>query len=482
MIKLFIKFSYGNWLAALISFFTTPIITLLILPDEFGKASLFTLALNFILQIVLLGVDQGCMRFFYSEKEEDRNKLVWLCTLIAVGWTVFFSFFLLLFWKKLSVFITGTENVKIVLLLVVCVYLSVIERFVTTVVRMQQNGNVFSVIRIVNSCITAFVVIVYAKYVSPDFYAIVYSSCIALLVSILISILYERKFWRFAMYDFDEKSRNLLRDIFKYSLPLVPIFIIAWLFEGMDKIALSTFSNFKEIGLYTAASKIIAVLTIVQTGFSNFWVPVALETYEKDNYNYVFFENAFKIIATVMLSMAAGLILFRNVIVLLFASSYREAACIMPFLVFIPVMYILSETTGYGIGFKKKTYLGGIALVIASVVNLAGNYFLTPAYGARGAAFATGIAFTVYFIVRTFFSVRLFPAHYPVKNVVFPFIVLFVMAFVNTFLDVAWWLNCIGVVIIFFSMKSNFFEIAGWLKTELKKKNNGSGESYNTEQ
>jgi len=47
-IKSFFQFSIGQWVAALISFITTPITTWLIIPEEFGKASMFTLAFNLL--------------------------------------------------------------------------------------------------------------------------------------------------------------------------------------------------------------------------------------------------------------------------------------------------------------------------------------------------------------------------------------------------------------------------------------------------
>ena len=69
-IKSFFQFSIGQWVAALISFITTPITTWLIIPEEFGKASMFTLAFNLLLNIALLGADQSFVRMFYEKEEE----------------------------------------------------------------------------------------------------------------------------------------------------------------------------------------------------------------------------------------------------------------------------------------------------------------------------------------------------------------------------------------------------------------------------
>ncbi len=78
MFKLFFKFSIGSWLSAVISLFTTPIVTALIMPTEFGKASMYTLAFNLVLQVVLLGADQSFARKFYQDSSETHQGKVLL--------------------------------------------------------------------------------------------------------------------------------------------------------------------------------------------------------------------------------------------------------------------------------------------------------------------------------------------------------------------------------------------------------------------
>jgi len=81
----------GQWIAAFISFITTPVITWLIIPEEFGKASMFTLAFNLLLTIALLGADQSFVRMFYERPEDERRNLLWesLLPSLSVGFVVF---------------------------------------------------------------------------------------------------------------------------------------------------------------------------------------------------------------------------------------------------------------------------------------------------------------------------------------------------------------------------------------------------------
>jgi O-antigen/teichoic acid export membrane protein len=444
MLKLFINFSYGSWISAAISFFTTPIITALIIPDEFGKSAMFTLAIGFFMQIVQLGSDQSFVRFFYDKPENKRNRLFWTCLYIPLILTTIFSLSILLFWKAISNYLFETSDFTAVLLLSICLYLSVAERFTTLVVRMKQRGNLFSIIKVINSVVNVLVIIFYVYNVAYDFHAILFGTIISLFVSIIISIITERKWFNIKI----SLDKNEIKPILLYGIPFVPIFIISWVFQGMAKIALRSWSTYEEIGLFSTALKVTAPLTILQTGFLSFWVPLAMQKYNQNNADTKFFEDVFNNLSFFLFFLSVGLILIKDILILFFAPSYRVVSQIMPFLVFIPLLYSLAEITGLGISFKKKTYLGLVVSSISAIVNLIGNYFLVPLYGAKGAAVSTCIAYLFLFILRTLFSIRLFPMKLQINKFLLSLCVLIVMAYINTFFLSLWYLNLIFLIIV----------------------------------
>jgi len=458
IVKQFITFSYGNLLSAAVSFFTTPIITLLIIPEEFGKSSMFTLALSFLNQIGLFGMDQSFMRMFFEKEEKDRNGLAWLCIVFSIGITLIIIFFLFPFWPQISLMLFGESNIKVILLLAVCLFLCIIDRFTTSVVRMQKKGNIYSVTRIVNALVNAVTIICYAKLIAPTFHAIVFGTAFSSVSSIIISVFSERHFWK-SRIETTLFNRHEIKQIFIYGLPFVPVFVITILFQGMDKLALRTYSSFNEIGLYTAANKIIFPLTLIQSGFIIYWYPLALETYESNNGNYSFFETMFKYMSVIVLIAASAILVLKDAIVLILAPSYRSAVRIMPFLVLVPLMYILTEVTGLGVVFKKRTYISIINITVAVLFNFTGNYFLVPVFGAQGAAFSTGMAYIVYFSFRTYISYRLFPAHYSILRFMPSFCILLFFLFINTFFDVRWFANILLFAVILIMHRKIIYDL-----------------------
>ena len=104
----------------------------------------------------------------------------------------------------------------------------------------------------------------------------------------------------------------------------------------------------------------------------------------------------------------------------------------MPMLVFMPVMYLLSETTMVGIEFKKKTkYFIYISIVVATI-NIMGNILLVPHLGAKGAAISTGLSYIVFFVLRTYFSTKLINFGFNLKRM---YLAVFLILFYALFLS-----------------------------------------------
>lgn len=448
-LNFFMKFSYGGLISAGISFISTPIITALVLPDEFGKASMVVLAFSLLINFVQLGSDQSFVRFFY-QKEYENNKGLLLTNSIIIP--IFLTFLcvgvILTMGENISVLLIDRISMQVPILLSLLLFFGVIERFSTLLIRMNQKGVLFSNLKIVQSIVNISIIVLYAKFVESSFLAIVYGSLFSVLLVATIGVFIERKYWNKMTTKINKVD---VIDILKYGLPFVPTFVISWVFEGIDKIALKYYSNFNEIGLYTAAYKIVAILTILQITFSNFWVPISYEAYEKNSLDSKkMFQNVFNGLSGVFFILAVLIISFKDLIILLFAENYRNATTIVPFLIFIPIMYTLSEITVGGINFKNKTYWHLVISIISAAVNIIGVYFLVPKYGAIGASISTGLAYITFFYVRTMISNYYFPLNFQILKTTMAITMILVIAFINTFVGNIWHCTLVNVISLIF--------------------------------
>lgn len=430
MIKLFLKFSIGSWLSAAISLFTTPVVTALIIPEEFGKASMYTLLFNLVLQVCILGTDQSFVRKFYQQSSDEyKTKLLFNSVIIPLGLSVVISTLLILFGNQVSRLLIDEVNIQLVLLMALSLVLGVFERFSLLNLRMKQQALAFSIVRVLFAVINFVVILTYCQFISKDFLALIYGNLSALLICSAVAIIKSHENWKIKKID-----KPLLRSVIMYGFPFLPTFLASWLFEGIDKVSLRRYTSFEELGLFSAAFKIVAFLSILQVAFSTFWTPVSFEMYEKNSEKAKqTFSLIFAYMSAILFICGLGVILFKDVIILLFDKAYHEASAIMPFLLLIPIMYTLSEVTVGGINYKNKTYWHFIIAVIAAVLNYVLNTLLVPKLGARGAAISTGLSYAAFFYCRTSISVRLYPIDIRFIKIHCSVLIFFIVSFVSTF-------------------------------------------------
>mgnify|MGYP005978304945 CR=1 FL=1 len=412
LLKKFLSFSIGGYIALGIGFFTTPIVTRMISPEQYGISSIFTVAINICILICGLGLDQGFVRYFYEETENKRNSLLYSCIKMPMLLILLMSFFIICFRKKISLFLFQEYSFEMIIVFILMIFFSLINRFSILIVRMNQKGKLFSLFQILTQISNFVFIILLFKNYGNNYKTLIISGILSLFLVTTISIVTERKNWIYSKEDSKFSSKELI----KYSLPLSITMALNWVFSSGDKIVIKYFSTLTELGLYAAAFKIVALLSIIQTGFTTFWTPVAYERYEKNKDEKIFFEKIYEYISFFMFLIAVILLMGKDLLIMILGPKYILASDIMPMLTLMPIMYTISETTVLGINFHKKTKYHLYISITVAVLNIVGNILLVPKFGAKGAAISTGLSYVVFFSLRTYFSLKFIKFNFNLKR------------------------------------------------------------------
>lgn len=430
------QFSIGPIVGALIGFITVPIITYFISPEEYGKSSMFTLAISILQLFVFLGMDQAYTKRYYETV--NRSKLLTNAIFPAFILVMAIDLGLFLGKGKVAELLFGSsEEIICVYALIIILPGLAIEKFALMDIRMQQRGVLYSVMSILLKTLTLICIVTLFVQYQKSFRAIVFGTTVAQLLYSGILLFCVRKSFiiRASLLDWLE-----IKSLLKFGLPIVPVSIIGWALSGMDKVMLRGFCDYSELGMYEVAFKVVNIIGIAQTCFTSFWVPVAHQ-WNNDNVDKERFVYIGRLISLAMTGIFVLVLLFKNVIFFILADDYGQAVNIVPFLLIYPIMYTVSEVTVMGIYFKEKTLNLLFVSVAASIVNIALNCILIPKAGAIGASIATGVSYTVFFWIRTLISRRIW-FKFPVKEYIFITAILFVLSFCNI------WIHGIGVYII----------------------------------
>lgn len=396
-LKKFIGFSIGPIASAFLGLIIVPITTYFILPDEFGKSSMYALGYTLFSLIIYLGMDQAFVREYNAVK--NKKTLLWSSISIPFIFSILVSLVIFVFYKPISIALFDTEEWYVMILLSLSLPFAVIDNFNMLILRMQEKAFLYSLMSIINKTINLVVLLIYFLFIEKSFKAIINATFISLVIMVLVQVIMNKEYW-FSKINVD---KALTQKMFKYALPLIPATIISWVFSSMDRMALKEWSTLYEVGIYAAALKVANLLGIFQQAFTTFWVPTAYRWYE-DGESREKFVKVSNYLTIAMTLLFLGVVIFKKVLMMLLSSEYSSASPSITFLLFMPVLYTMSETTAIGITFKRKTWLNLIISIIVAIINYILNYSLVPIWGSLGASIASAVAYIVFFALRTIFA------------------------------------------------------------------------------
>ncbi|GAY77452.1 lipopolysaccharide biosynthesis protein [Sporolactobacillus inulinus] len=137
-IKRLLAFSIGPFGAAFIGLITIPVTTHFVSPEEYGKASMYLLALTMLATVQYLGIDQAYTREFHEVN--DREALFLNALLLPLLFALFILTMIALNLSTTAQLLFGEpDHAAAALLLGVSLVLLCFERFLLLSLRMQEK-------------------------------------------------------------------------------------------------------------------------------------------------------------------------------------------------------------------------------------------------------------------------------------------------------------------------------------------------------
>lgn len=467
--KKFIGFSLGPIVGAIISFITVPVTSHLVSADQFGLSNMFTIANSIITLIVLVGIDQAYIREYNETR--DKKKLLFNSFLVPFIATICVGVVLILFRTQFAQILFSDQSmIKPIVLLAICTPLFIIEKFMLINLRMEEKAFQYSLWNIVSKALNLILTVIFLMLYKRNFESIIYASIFSQLIVSLILLYVCRKDIGISKTYIDKQQ---IESILKFGLPLVPATLIGWGLTSMDSIFLRAMTTYTELGYYTVAMKVSNVLALIQSSFTAFWPPMAFKWRAEGQPNKKF-ELVSDGIAFVMSIILILVLLFKNIIPIIFGSEYENIIYIIPFLLFHPIFYTMSETTTLGIAFSKRTYYNIIVSVVSMLTNFILNWMLIPRYGAIGAAIATGISCLVFFWTRTLISRKLW-YKFKLKKFIVITIILLGISLINCIIKNIYMItaiNIIGIGLVLCNYRNLIHKMLIYLKNKKIQKEN----------
>lgn len=383
-------FAIGQTAAKLLGFLLIRIYTAVLTPDQYSTAELLYNTLNILYPIVSFSMADSILRFGVDKSYDIRKVYSSANSMLFAGMIIFAL--TLPVWNLLPLY----KNYSI-LLFVYCLFSS-FRQLAANCVRAAGKVKLFAVDGIV-AVFTQFICnILFMVYFDLGINGYILSFICSDILSIIFLYTAGRlhKLNKLRYIDI-----NLIKEMLKYSLPLIPTYLLWWITSSSDRLFVIKLISSEANGIYAAAYKLPTLLMLLTTMFYQAWQLSSIE--EKDSGDLEdFYSNVYDIYSSLIFMAAAFLILFAKPItnILLSGDTYSDAEKYTVILILSMVFQCFCQFLSSIYSIKKKSGNSCITAFTAAFSNVILNILLIPIFGVYGAAAATAASYFICFLIR----------------------------------------------------------------------------------
>ncbi|HPT59874.1 MAG TPA: oligosaccharide flippase family protein [Fervidobacterium sp.] len=227
-----------------------------------------------------------------------------------------------------------------------------------------------------------------------SYYGIIYSSLVTGAVMLIFFWFQNKKFFLSGTFD-----KKIAKELFKIGLPLVPTFLIYWIYNSTDRIMITNMLGTSQLGIYSIGARLAQISQLIYSAFAGGWQYFAFSTMrDEDQVDLV--SRIFEYLGIISFVAFLAIVPFNNLIFsLLFKGDYIKGSTVFPYLFLSPLLLMLFQTAGNQFLVIKKSYLATMSLAVGAGTNVLLNYLLIPRLGIVGASIATLIGYTMSVII-----------------------------------------------------------------------------------
>lgn len=434
-------FAIGSLGSKIVTFLFVPLYTYCLTTEEYGIADLITITSNLLFPVFTISISEAVLRFCYL-KEVDRSSI--LSTLLKFN---LYASLINIIVALLVSFIL--ESFRPYLLYYLAIFsLSSLEVGLANFLKGSERIKEFAIQGVIHTIVFVCSNLLFLLVFKLGLSGFLLSTIIACLITILYMI------WciDFKSYTLSIKlDKGLVREMLRYSFPLVPAGMAWWINISADKFMISGMLSVADNGIYSVAHKIPTLLTTITAFFTSAWQISAMKNFGNNNYS-TLFGNVLKSVNCLLEIGCAAIIVSSQLLSsLLFQKDFYIAWQYVPLLTISACFSVIAGTLASAYTASKRTKILLISTCFGALVNIVFNYLLIRELGILGAAISTCCSFLVMVIIRYFImNNHLVKINVNIWKDVISFTLLFSEGiFIVYRPELIYWISIISLVIIF---------------------------------
>lgn len=401
-VKSILNYLSPSLLSSLMPFITLPIMTRFLKPEDFGIIALTTSFPSLIISIIGCNIDVAAQRYYFEYRKDflKVSSLINSTTAFLFFVYIVSSLFIFANQNLFSQLIMGNPEYGFAIFIAyVTACLNILVTFYLTMYRDMERPKIFSRFTITQMIMNASLILVFVAVLGFGYIGVIYGSFLATL-SVFCML-----FWKFQKEFPFCFNFIILKDNFKYGIPLLGNYLSGPVSQFLDKYLLRSIVSLSSAGIYSVAQNISRKIFEFMTSIQSTYHPIFMkDMFDHGKKAAVSIGRNFTVFTYLSLSAVLGMILFgEEIIHILAPSSYYGTINVMLIILCGISMQTFGKIVGIPLAYVKKAYLSVPITFVEVTANILLNLLFIPLWGAIGAGLATAatifISNSVYMIV-----------------------------------------------------------------------------------
>ena len=456
-----VMFALSNFGSKVLVFLMVPLYTHVLTTEEFAIADLMTGTINILFPVLTLAISEATLRFLLEENS-DKGKILG-ASLLFIGISTMVIAIATPFAKYINEEIAAYWGYFLALYLATSLN-SCMSNYVRGIdkTKLFATKGVLQTLLLVS--LNLLLLLGFEMGLRGYLFAIILSDVIVLLYMMIGC-----RIW--TVLSNIRLDKNVVQQMLKYSVPMMPTIIAWWIMQISDKYILIAYCGLAISGIYSVSYRIPSVLSIVSSIFNQAWQISAVKAQSDEDYSqYVI--KVYQYFFMISLGLCSLLIGASKLIgKFMFLGDFNIAWTYVPVLL---VAYFYSGISGVMASIfttKKRTAALMYSTLCAAVTNIVLNFLLIPQFGAMAAATTTAIAFLMTFLIRSYCTKKFFCIKLNGSREKIMSLLIIVQAIVMS-TDIVWkhLVNAVSISIIILSYSKEIFAFIKQIKDMVKNK------------
>ncbi len=402
LLKNSIIYAVGDIIPRVIIFLIFPVLTTHLSPADYGIVNYVNMFITLFAIVSILGLNTYYLVHYFKVGDVvAQRKLLGNITQFVVGINLILTILLLLLgYIAPTAFSSNIDFFPYIALGVGTNFFNVFSILPSALYRVQERPLPLATINIIKGIVTMGLTLTLVVGFGFSAKGVLWANFVVSLLFALIFIAITLRNMEFNL------NWPQIKSALRFSMPLVPGAIAYFALSMSDRYFIDKYLSLTELGIYTTASTLAMILSIVSYGAYRAFEPYFFKIYGSETFTRQY-KNIQNLYLFVILFGGAGLSIYAREFFELFASSsYSMVYLYVPMVQVSVIFMAMSLLFATIVTAQGKTKINALANIIGGGLSIALNILLIPRFGIVASCIASSVA-TATIMIILFRSARL---------------------------------------------------------------------------